>query len=542
MSRRLVAGAMLGIVSQLCSVGLLLTSAWLIVRAAEHPPILFLMVAIVSVRFFGLGRAVLHYGERLVTHNAALHMLAEERVRAYQELERAAPAGLHRQRRGDVVSRVVGDVEAVQDRLLRIDLPWVYAVVSSACVVAVLGAVDPLAGLIIAAHGVGCCLFVRLAVPRRGIDRAATVAELEGRMSAEASALALTGRDLVASGASRTFAIDIGQSIDRLAEIQSRRSWGGALRAAYILGSSGLAVALLTGPASASPRVLAGVVLLAPVALLEPLLQLADAERLRPGVVAARQRLDELRITQTPVAEPTSARPLPASSTITVDDLAIGWHSTLAQHISFRLGRGDLLGVAGASGVGKSTLALTLLRLVEPRSGCIRLGDVTFGELAGPDIRTRIGLAGHGDVLFDTTIRENLRIADPAATDRDLHAALARAGLGDFVLGLPLGLDTFVGEHGNALSGGERKRLAVARLLLGRHEILVFDEPTEHLDEPAAAALLADIQTLTADHGVMIVSHSSVALAACHSVIHLGDEGPPSVPEGPHSTALRVLA
>jgi ABC-type multidrug transport system fused ATPase/permease subunit len=210
------------------------------------------------------------------------------------------------------------------------------------------------------------------------------------------------------------------------------------------------------------------------------------------------------------------------STTLTVDDLAIGWDRTLDRHLSFRLGRGDLVGVAGPSGGGKSTLALTLARLIAPRFGDLRLGDVDYADLAASDIRTRIGLSGQDDVLFDTTIRENLKIADPEATDAAMTDALTRAGLGDFIRGLPLGLDTPVGEHGNALSGGERKRVTLARLLLGRHEILVLDEPTEHLDEPTAAALLADIASLTADHGVMIISHSPMALAACQRVVHVG--------------------
>lgn len=524
MRRRLVAGAALGILAQLSSVGLLLTSAWLIVRAAEHPPVLYLMVAIVSVRFFGLGRALFRYAERLMTHDAALIMTIDERVHAYQELDRVAPSGLPRQRRGDVVSRVVGDVDTVQDRLLRLRLPWTYALVSSACVIALLGFISPVAGVVLTAHVVACTLFVRLVVARLSQRRRSSAAALQGTMSADASLLVLASRDLVAFGAADGVGRTLRASFDELAAVQRTSTWVGGLGTAFILASTGITVAVLGLTSSGMPAVLAGVLLLAPVALLEPLESLADAERLRPDVHAARARLDELSAIPTPVSSPGMPLPLPTSSTLLVEDLSVGWDRTIAQHISFDLARGDVVGVSGPSGVGKSTLALTLAGLVEPRAGRIRLGGIDLADLAGADIRSRVGVSGQDDMLFDTTIRENLRVADPAVDELSMTAALARAGLADFVFGLPLGLDTPVGEHGRQLSGGERQRLCLARLILAGRNVLIFDEPTEHLDQPTAEALLVDIRSLADDHAVLIISHSPQVLAGCDRIVGLTDD------------------
>ena len=526
MTRRLIAGASLGALAQLSSVGLLLTSAWLIVRAAEHPPVLYLMVAIVSVRFFGLGRAIFRYAERLLTHDAALSMTIDDRVHAYQELDRVAPSGLARQRRGDVLSRVVRDIDTSQDALLRIRLPWIYALVSSACVIALLTVISPAAGIVLAIHVVACTAFVRLVVSRASLHRRRTAATLQGTMSADASLLVLASRDLVASGAAGSVGVARRTSFDGLAAAQRTSTWVGGLGSAFVLTSTGVSVAILGLTASGLPAVLTGVLLLAPVALLEPLESLAAAERLRPAVFAARRRLAELSDVPTPVAEPNTPRPLPLSSSLVVEDLSIGWDRVIARHISFTLDRGDLIGVTGPSGVGKSTLALTLAKLVEPCAGRIRMGGTNMADLTGSDVRTRVGVSGQDDMLFDTTLCENLRVAQPRATEPDMMEALDRAGLGDFVRGLPLGLGTIIGEHGGHLSGGERQRLSLARLILADHDILIFDEPTEHLDQPTADAFIRDIRRLTEDHAVLIISPSPQVLAGCDQLIALHDTRP----------------
>lgn len=520
MKWRLVAGVSLGVMAQLSASGLLLTSAWLIVRAAEHPPVMYLMVAIVSVRFFGVGRAVFRYGERLLTHDVALGRMTEDRVRAYQHLDRAAPGELHLQRRGDLVSRVVSDVDRSQDRLLRLQLPWIGTAVTAIAVVTLLAFISSTAALIVAAHVLACTVAARIGISRLARPSDENDASAQSVMAAETSMLAHASRDIVAYGAAGTFSREIRGSIAQRALAQRSTAWLEGLGVAWVLLSTGAATAAIGWSASAEP-VMAGVLLLAPVALLEPLTGLIDAERNRGAVEEARRRLARLAELPESVTDPRRPLLLPVASDLTVTDLVVGWSHPLNAPVSFEVRPGTLVGISGPSGIGKTTIAHALTRLAAPLSGSIEMGGVDYEELDGRDIRRRVGLAGQDDVMFDTSIRENLRIARPRADDDQIWDALTRAGLAAFVRDLPQALDTVIGEGGCRISGGERQRLGIARLLLTDCPILILDEPTEHLDQAAAARILQDVLRLKESRGVVIISHADNVLDLCDTVIHV---------------------
>lgn len=504
----LVWGRIFGVLSQIAATGLLLASAWLIVRAAEQPPVLYLMVAIVSVRFFGLSRAALRYVERLLTHDAAFARVTEARIAVYRDLNRAAPVGMPGQRRGDLVSRVVSDVDAVQDRMLRLRGPWIVALAASAVTIGLVAVLDPVSGVVLAASTAVSMILVRIVVPwsvRRSGERSA---RWRGELAADVSQGVLASPDLVAYGAAGLLRDSAHQSIERLARAQRRTAVLAGLGEALVLASTGAAVAVVAALSGGLDPVLVGVVVLAPLALLEPLTALSEAEALRPGIEDAQRRLAELGEAAESVAEPAVAATAPASFSLDVKDLDIGWDTTLASGIEFSLPEGEVIAIAGPSGTGKSTLALTLARLIEPRGGVVRLGGTDVRELAAADTRSTIGYLAQDEIVFDTTIRENLRIADPAATDAQMFDALRTAGMADFMASLPDGLDTTVGERGGRLSGGERQRLCLARLVLGGHRILVLDEPTEHLDHETAETLLDDILALAPARSIIVISHS----------------------------------
>ncbi|MGQ3249780.1 MAG: thiol reductant ABC exporter subunit CydC, partial [Aeromicrobium sp.] len=274
MVRRLIAsprghlglGASLGVAAQLSSLGLLLTSGWLVVRAAEQPPVLYLIVAITSVRMFGVARAALRYAERLLTHDAALARGIDDRVRAYRALARTMPAA-GAMRRGDVVRTVVSDVETVQDGLLRLRLPWISAVVASAVTVGVVSVILPAAGLALALYAGGVLLVARVLVPRLADGGTGSGSDAATSVAGNVTELVLAAPDLVAYGSARGRDATVHAAVDALALQDRRRAWAGGVGSLVVLlggAACVLATALVTADAGlAGPLV--GVLVLAPI-------------------------------------------------------------------------------------------------------------------------------------------------------------------------------------------------------------------------------------------------------------------------------------
>jgi len=511
---RLLLGRVLGVSAQLSAAGLLLTSAWLIVRAAEHPPVLFLMVAIVGVRFFGVARTVLRYAERLVLHDVALHRVVELRVRVLEVLEQRAGQLADATQRGDLVRRVVSDVDAVQDRLLRVRGPWIVAIATTVVTAAVLAWILPIAGAVLVAGAGSAMLLVRLT----GGDAATeSLTAARAALAAEASNEAVAAPDLVVAGATSGRLLTV--QVERIAELERHSARRSGLAQSLVLMCTAAALGALALLSGDLEPVMVGVVVLAPLALAEPLEALADAERFRRDVEAAEQRLRTLLAAGAAVPDPTFPAMLPEASLpgacdLRLEGVAIGRSVPLVSGIDLDLAAGSAVAVTGPSGVGKSTLGLTLTRFLEPMAGRIVLGGVDVTTLTGADVRSRIGLLSQDEMVFDTTVRENLRIADPSAGDDRMMRALDDAGLGSWLASTRDGLDTRVGERGSALSGGERQRLCLARLLLAGHRILVLDEPTEHLDDSAAERLLADLLALRPRVSLVVISHDQRVIDA----------------------------
>jgi ATP-binding cassette subfamily C protein CydCD len=304
----------------------------------------------------------------------------------------------------------------------------------------------------------------------------------------------------------------------------------GAAHLGLALASLGAAVA--AARLGASPE-LVGIVVLLPTALAGTVLALPGAARARVRGGQARIRLAALGSAPVPAVDPVRPRPLPAGTGLRIRGLAAGWGArTALRDVDLDLPAGARVAVTGASGSGKSTLAAVLLRLLDPPSGRVELGGVPLTELAGDDVRRRIGLLGEHDHVFTATLRANLLLAAPDADDDRLLAALRRVRLGGWVEGLVEGLDTVVGP--DSVSGGERRRLAAARLVLLGPEVLVLDEPTEGLDAGTAEALMADLLDTTAT--VLLLTHRREGLDRMDRVMRLEDgrlvEAPADVAAG----------
>lgn len=545
---RLLLALLLGSLALGSAVGLMAVSGWLISRASEQPPVLYLMVAVTATRAFGIGRAVFRYAERLVSHDAVLRMLAELRVAVYRSLERIAPAGLRRTRRGDLLSRLVADVDALQDYWLRWLLPAGTAVVVGAGAAGFTGWLLPEAGLVLAAG----LLLAGVGVP---LVSGACARHAERRLAPARAALATRITDLLGGTAELTVAGALPGRLNRtreadgvLTRIASRAATATALGSglsALIAGLTVVAAALVALPAVADGR-LAGVelavVVLTPLAAFEAVTGLPLAVQYRQRVKRSAERVFEVLDAPVPVREPAEPAEAPASPfPLEVRGLSARYAEDgpdALDSVDLTLEAGRRIAVVGPSGSGKTTLAQVLLRFLDARTGTYRIGGVDASALDGDTVRRFVGLCAQDAHIFDSSIRENLRLARTGATDAELREALRRARLLDWAEALPDGLDTLVGEHGARLSGGQRQRLALARALLADFPVLVLDEPAEHLDLPTADALTADLLAATRGRTTVLITHRLEGLDAVDEVVVL--EAGAVVQRGPYAALAAV--
>ncbi|MCD0445977.1 thiol reductant ABC exporter subunit CydC [Glycomyces sp. A-F 0318] len=532
-------GAALGALSQLSSLALLATAAYLVSRAWEQPPILYLMVAITAVRLFGIGRGALRYAERLVSHDAAFRGLERLRVAVWRKLARLAPAGVPLWRPGDLQARLVDDVDGVGDRWLRGALPLAGAVAVASGAVVLQTALLPAAGAVLAL----ALLAAALAGPALASWSARTALratrDARGDLTDGVRAC-LDGREeLVAAG---TDAVALERALDadrRLRRAHARIAWTAGLGQAAGLAAMAAAVvgALWTGvPAVAAGTldgVLLAVVALVPLAAFEPVLALPAAAQQTAVAKACGRRL--LEVTRTPDPRPDpfepmefEPNPLGGPPYIEIKRLAVAWPGAAApalQGLDLTVQPGEHVAVMGPSGSGKSTLAAALMGFL-PYEGCLRFGGIELADYDGDDVRRTVGLCSQDAHVFDTTLAENLRLARPSATDEELARALRWAGLRDWLDGLEEGLQTRLGEHGRTVSGGERGRIALARCLLADREVLVLDEPDAHLDAATAARVLRTAAAALEGKTAIVITHRPLPEGVVDRVVHLSPPSP----------------
>lgn len=512
-----------GALAAVSSIGLLATSGWLISRSAQRPPVLYLMVPVAAVQAFGIGRAAFRYAERLTGHDAALRLLAGLRVNAYGRLERLAPAGLAEFRSGDLISRLVSDIDSLTGRWLLVRLPYATAACAGLGAVAVCAAILPSAATVLAGSLAGVAVaapllagwFARRAerqlAPSRGDLAAATVDLLRG-----AGELAV-----FRAGCGAAVLAGVSEADVRVAGCERRSAYGRGSGAAVTAFSAGAALwgTLALGAAGvrsgAVSSVALAVLVLVPLATHEVFGALAPAAQRIPLLRVAHARVAEVMSRPEPVTEPDQPAALPGPPyDITIRGLIARWSPdgpAVLNEMDLDVPAGARIAVTGPSGSGKTTLAMVLLRFLEPAGGRVTLGGTDIRALDGEQVRSVIGLCAQDAHIFASTLRENLRIARPDATDDQLADALDRARLLDWVRTLPDGLDTRVGERGAQLSGGQRQRLALARVLLADFPVVIFDEPAEHLDDQTADALTRDLLTATYGRTVILITHRSLA-------------------------------
>ncbi|CAB4872807.1 MAG: thiol reductant ABC exporter subunit CydC [Actinobacteria bacterium] len=528
----LVLAGFVGALASASAVALLGTSAWLISTAAGAPPVLTLTVAAVMVRAFALGRAVFRYGERLIGHDAAFRGLTDLRIRVYERLERLAPVGLAGFSRGDLLTRLVADVDAALDLPLRIVLPWAQAALVSAGAVAFCVWLAPDAGLLI-----GVLVVVGLTLAPWMVGHLASRAE---QRIAPAKAL-LTGSvvtaldataDLVAFGRSSDALAQIASLDDRVTELTRRSSlalaFGGgvgvALQGAAVTGALVLAIPRVTE--GTLPAVWLAVVALLPLALFEVLSSLPVSALALQRLRGSADRLAAIDDMTNPVVDPSTPAHLPEGFTglelrgVKARWSAAGPYALLG--VSLSITPGEHVTIVGPSGSGKSTLASVLMGFLG-YEGTIHVNGIELSSVSGDELRTRIGLMAQRSHLFDTTVAENVRLGRPGVGDDAVWRALEAAQVDEAVRSMPRQLDTEVGTFGLAVSGGEAQRLALARLLLEPPPAIIFDEPTEHLDPRTAQALEVTLRSSTMNSTRITISHRLDSIDAGSRVIVLRD-------------------
>jgi thiol reductant ABC exporter CydC subunit len=528
---RLTLATLLGAGAIAAAIGLIATSAWLISRSSQRPQESAVAIAIVGVQFFALSRGLCRYGERLVGHDAAFRVLADLRVRVYERLERLAPLGLPAFRSGELLARLVHDVDALQDLLLRVVPPFAIALVVGAATVGLVWWMLPAAGLILLVALVLAGVLVPWLTGMLAARAEARQAAARGELTASVVDLLEGAPELLANGATaaqlrRTLAADA--EVTHIARASARTTGIGQGLTRLC---SGLAMwgALLVGVAAVRAGRLDGVLLagiaLIPLVGFELVAGLPTATQTLARVRRCAARVFEVIDAPPPVVEP--AHPVALAShphVLHVRGLRSrypGASRWALDGLDLDLGPGRRVAVVGPSGAGKSTLAGALLRFIPYEGGSVTLDGVEISELDGDDCRRVVGLVAQDAHIFDSTLRENLRLARRGATHEQLFAALAEVRLLDWAQRLPAGLDTEVGEHGARMSGGQRQRLAIARALLADFPILILDEPGEHLDTPTADAILADLLALTRDRATLLITHRLARLEEVDEVLVL---------------------
>lgn len=569
---RLIGSGLIGGLAAACGIALTGTAGWLIVSAAARPQILTLMVAIVGVRAFGIARPAFRYGERIASHDAALADLTIRRARLFAALIPLTPARLGRRRRSDLLTSLVSDLDDVVDAQVRVIVPLIATATGGTVAAVVAGYFLPAAGLIIAGLLLAAAL---IALADWRVQSWAQPRAVRQRAVVDGSALlaAQYADELRAIGGGAEILARLARDHEELRRAVRGQALGRALHQAALLIAVALATVALALTSFRAVRdgavtaPIAALTVLIPVALGDVLVGLPDVVGALARSLAARRRVGALldqrpavaqatsaqtTVTQTTEAQTTETAPRRPAGQIAAPALQLigitaAWHdrsdaarADLGQNalgptglgqnalgptdlgpLDLRIESGERVMITGPSGCGKTTLLALIARQLDPRAGRYLIDGADAVRQNLDEVRSLFAILDDEPHLFATSLRQNLLLAQPQATDGQLRAALGAAGLAPWFAGLPNGLDTVIGADHRSLSGGETARLGLARALVSERPILLLDEPVAHLDHPTALAVLTDVLAACPQRTVIIVSHRDDATALCDRVIDL---------------------
>lgn len=522
----------LGSAAAMSTVALMACSAALIDKAALHVPLYTLTVLMAAVQIFALSRGPLRYGERLVSHDAALRVLGRLRAWVFDAVEPLCPAGLRQWRSGDLLSRATADVETLQDLYLRGVAPLVVAALASLSSVALVTVIVPVAGLVL-----GGCLAVAFALTsgiawarHHRLGRAE--AALRGELAADIVELLQGAPDLIAFGQDDAYLRRVLTADQGLTDIARRRSWTvGAISAVtmFLTGAAVCLTSLISISSVTSHRLapfMLAVVPLVALASFEVVTPVAEAVSRLAHQAAAAERLLAIADLPAPVNDPVNPAPTPLRTNVELDEARLRYGEDgpwILDGLSMSIAAGDHVALTGASGAGKSSVVNALLRFWPLQGGEASLGGTPLHSLPQDTTRRVIGWVAQDTHLFNASIRANIALAHPDASEEQVVAAVQTAQLGPWIDTLPQGLDTSVGEMGARLSGGQRQRVALARALLADPAVLLLDEPTSGLDHATASRLLHDVLATTSGKSILYITHRLEEVSSFDVVVDLQD-------------------
>jgi thiol reductant ABC exporter CydC subunit len=551
---RVLLSVLLGALTIGSSIALMSTSAWLISTAAIAVSVADLGVSVVSTRLFGISRAVFRYLERLASHSLTFRILARLRVWFYQAIEPLAPARLTSARSGDLLSRIIADVETLDNIFVRVLAPPLVAAVIVLGMAVFMGRFDPSLGIVITvfllAIGVGLTVFSLLFNQRLG----RRLVELRSVLRADLVDAVQGLPDLIAFGQEKAYLDRIKASGREFSAVQTRMAHLNGLQSGLnsLLTGLGVWVMLFLAIPLVSNGQIEGVylavIVLGSLASFEAVQNLPQAAQLLEANIQSARRLFEIADQTPAVSDPAEPLPQPASADLRVhitsfaypaeerapDGIRATQSPLVLENISFTLPPGKKLALVGPSGAGKSTIANLLMRFWDAEG--ITLDGHDIRAYKQVDTRRMFSLVSQNTYLFNATLRENLLLARPWATQDEIEAACRAAQLHDFIISLPNGYETMVGERGLQLSGGERQRLAIARALLKNTPIFIFDEPTANLDAATERKLVETLHAVMENHTVLWITHRLVGLEAVDEILVL--ENGKIVQRGTHAELL----
>ena len=512
------------------NVGLLTVSAWLLASAALQPGLTYLSLAIVGVRFFGVSRAVCRYFERYTSHRMAFQGLYGLRVWFYAHLEPLAPAILKRFGAGDMLGRIMGDIEVLQFFYLRTLIPPAAAIALTILVAYGVSTIDNslVAPIVLAAFILG--LVLPLVVYAHNKQSLTAIGPQQGEYKSLLSDTMDSLEDVISYGNEQLVydriqhmmsTIDANKGIiERGMNLGNTLFLGGVQITVVIVAI--LAANALTG---AWASVMVAVAAIGTQAWFEALQPMIAAVHHGAESKVATSRLTALAHEPIPVVEPNAPKPFNANREITFSDVSFGYdpHRRIYEHLRLDIKQGQSIAIVGASGSGKTTLFNMLERLYD-YSGSIHVGDVELKDISIDTWRNALGTITQDTYIFHASFEDNIRLARPDASEADLEYAIDCASLRSVVERLPDGIHTIVGSGGHGLSGGERQRVALARLFLRKPQVVLLDEPLEGLDQVTRKALHRDLMEYVQDKTCLYITHQLEGLEHMDRILFM-DKG-----------------